>query len=161
MFRIPNMTDWCPQNLMSISLLAAYYNQLPFEQAILNNWELPNAIYLDVLDVDGTIRTGANFGLLSDSMLIIRHHDLRYSRTRTARSRRCEIRIRCNCFTRQLENWCVFFSLHVESHFPGCSKLDSPLCTSLAREFGAERAKYPMRRWNDVAHGRLVDWNPS
>jgi hypothetical protein len=58
MFRVPNLTFWCPENLMSISLLAAYYNQLPFDQAIENEWELPNAIYLDVLDNEGTIRTG-------------------------------------------------------------------------------------------------------
>jgi hypothetical protein len=58
LFKIPNLTNWCPENLQAISQLAAYYNQLPFDHAIANNWDLPNAIYLDVLDTDGTIRTG-------------------------------------------------------------------------------------------------------
>jgi len=57
-FGIPGMNNWCPPDLQDISQLTNYYNQLPLEASFVNQWDLPNAIYLDALDKDGTIRTG-------------------------------------------------------------------------------------------------------
>ena len=57
-FGIPNMTDWCPPTLQDIGQLANYYKQITLEEAYVNGWGFPNAIYIDGLDWDGTIRTG-------------------------------------------------------------------------------------------------------
>jgi len=57
-FNIPNMTNWCPPHLLDISQLTNYYNQIAFESVWVNQWDYPNAIYIDAVDLDGTIRTG-------------------------------------------------------------------------------------------------------
>ena len=50
---------WCPLTLMDCSLLANYYNQQVLEQAYNDPaFTLPNAIYIDAVDVEGGIRTG-------------------------------------------------------------------------------------------------------
>eukprot|EP00005_Dracoamoeba_jomungandri_P009552 CAMPEP_0174264720 /NCGR_PEP_ID=MMETSP0439-20130205/23612_1 /TAXON_ID=0 /ORGANISM="Stereomyxa ramosa, Strain Chinc5" /LENGTH=460 /DNA_ID=CAMNT_0015350749 /DNA_START=157 /DNA_END=1535 /DNA_ORIENTATION=+ len=66
-FNIPNLTDWCPRNLQDVSQLTEYYNQRTVEYAHTHNYEFPNAIYTDAIDVDGTYRTGTDrFGALPD-----------------------------------------------------------------------------------------------
>jgi len=56
---IPNLSDqWCPPHLLDISQLQNYYNQFIFEYVVKKGYRFPNAIYLDALDIDGTIRAG-------------------------------------------------------------------------------------------------------
>lgn len=57
-FAIPGMTEWCPPLLLDISQLTNYYNQRMLSLALAAGFAFPNAIYLDDVDVDGTIRTG-------------------------------------------------------------------------------------------------------
>ena len=54
-----NEPVWCPATLIESSQIINYYNQIVLADAIKGNWTLPNAIYLDALDVGGVIRTGA------------------------------------------------------------------------------------------------------
>lgn len=57
------MTAWCPLHLQDISQLDNYYRQLVLEKSFTLGYDFPNAIYLDAVDVNGTIRTGtALFG---------------------------------------------------------------------------------------------------
>jgi hypothetical protein len=62
---VMNQSDWCPPTLQDISQMTNYYNQLVFEAAVAHNWTMPSAIYLDAVDVAGTIRTGT--GLFQSS----------------------------------------------------------------------------------------------
>jgi hypothetical protein len=59
-FAIPNFTvsPWCPATLLDVAQLSNYYNQVVINAALENGWGLPNAIYIDAVDVGGTLRTG-------------------------------------------------------------------------------------------------------
>ena len=57
-FNIPLMT-WCPNTLLDIAQLEAFYTQIAMNQVMENTaWSLPNGMVLNGLDRDGTIRTG-------------------------------------------------------------------------------------------------------
>ena len=58
LFSLPGLTEWCPPTLMDVSLMTNYYNQRILDAAITHGLDLPNAIYIDAVDVAGTIRTG-------------------------------------------------------------------------------------------------------
>lgn len=57
-FNIPEMTNWCPAHLQDIAQLSNYYSQIGLDAVITDNLHYPNAIYIDAVDVNGTIRTG-------------------------------------------------------------------------------------------------------
>jgi len=58
-FNIPNMTDWCPTSLLDCEQLRSYYLQFAMDKAVNDDQAgFPGAIYLDAVDLQGTIRTG-------------------------------------------------------------------------------------------------------
>lgn len=57
-FNIPNMTGWCPETLLDVGQLTAYYRQQTLEAAFQAGHTFPNAIYIDAVGDDGVIRTG-------------------------------------------------------------------------------------------------------
>lgn len=57
-YNIPGMTQWCPETLLDVGQLTAYYKQLTIEGAYNANYTFPNAIYIDAVGPEGTIRTG-------------------------------------------------------------------------------------------------------
>jgi len=63
-FNIPNMSTrpWCPSTLLDVGQLGNFYAQIAIAAAYAGNpsegWDLPNAIYIDAVDVDGTLRIG-------------------------------------------------------------------------------------------------------
>jgi len=125
---IPNMTDWCPPHLQDISQLTNYYNQLVLEAAFANQLDFPNAIYLDAVDQDGTIRVGTQ--LFPDST----DQD-----TLTAKYA-------------YVSNFLLYNLRKV------CGSSTSSQCVSLKTLLLANRAQYPLQIWNDPTHGRLVNW---
>lgn len=63
--QIPDWASWCPDTLLDIEQLASYYDQLALEYAYQHmnddgplRMAFPNALYLDAIDVPGTLRTG-------------------------------------------------------------------------------------------------------
>ena len=54
---VANMTQ-CPLHLMDGGLLGNYYQQELLDLSITGKYDLPGAIYIDAVDVNGTIRTG-------------------------------------------------------------------------------------------------------
>lgn len=62
-FQTPEPTHWCPETVLDIAQLSSYYVQALLEYAHggieSNQLAFPNAIYLDALDWEGTIRTGS------------------------------------------------------------------------------------------------------
>lgn len=75
-YRIPNMTRFCPDNLLVVNMLGAYYGQRVYEKVYsdLRTWagarskgsraaapvDFPHAIYTDVLEEGGILLTGAD-----------------------------------------------------------------------------------------------------
>lgn len=57
-FNIPDMTGWCPETLLDVGQLTAYYRQQTLEAAYQAGHSFPNAIYIDAVGDDGVIRTG-------------------------------------------------------------------------------------------------------
>jgi hypothetical protein len=62
LFKIPNMTDWCPYSLLDNEQMRAYYLQLAMDTVVhpTTSAEIgfPGAIYLDAVDLGGKIRMG-------------------------------------------------------------------------------------------------------
>ena len=58
---IPNMTQYCPLTLQELGLMQNYYLQIAFENAIEKEYQLPNAFYLDGVDLNGTFRVGPQY----------------------------------------------------------------------------------------------------
>lgn len=57
-FHIPGMNQWCPESLLDVGQLTAYYKQLTLDAAFDAGYEFPNAIYIDAVGPGGVIRTG-------------------------------------------------------------------------------------------------------
>lgn len=127
---IPNLTDWCPPALLHINQLANYYKQLTLEEAHLKGWDIPT-IYIDAVDLDGTIRTGTT--VLGGSDTVSDHEATRYPYVDTLLA--ANIRRACQSGVYAPEE---------------CSRLKT-----LIEE---RRKKYPLEVWKDEAHGRLIGW---
>jgi len=130
---IPGITGWCPVHLLDISQLQNYYNQIIFENAVQNQYMFPNAIYLDALDIDGTIRVGTqvykkrNFenSLLSD------HEVVRYA---------------------------YAYSVILSNLVSICGPQPSQQCAQWMARLRQLRSVYPMQRWDDLGNGRSATW---
>lgn len=131
-FNIPNFTSWCPPTLEDVGQLASYYKQIPLDEVHEDpNLDLPNAIYLDALDWNGTIRTGTT--LLNGRARGDEHPTTAYAYVDTFLA--YNLRVACD-------------------HFHA----DQDECATLKETVEARRAAYPLARWDDPEHGRLASW---
>ena len=125
------MSGWCPVTLMDCSLLAAYYNQVALDAAYNRpGSDFPTAIYLDAVDLGGTIRTGTELinPLQDRGGALTAHNATRYAYVATL-------------IGATVKRLC--------KGAPGSTD-----CTSLLATLEAERAKYPLTLWDDAEHGR-------
>ena len=134
------LLGWCPEGLEDIGTLTSYYKQLSLEEAFLRakngeGWEMPNAIYLDALDVDGTIRTGDTLmnGLLRSGGT---NGNAKYAYADTM----------------------IWFTVK-----KGCERdgADGELCKKTMDMIEARRDKYPVELWSDALYGRSTNWPES
>ena len=128
-FNIPNMTEWCPPTLEDIGQLANYYKQISLEEAYTNGWGFPNAIYIDGLDWDGTIRTGTQ-------LLNGRERDSDHTTDAYA-------------YADTLIAWNVRVA---------CGDSTDGTCGELKTKLETRRAKHPVSRWDDAHYGRQASW---
>lgn len=134
-FGIPNMTEWCPLTLLAIGQLTNYYSQKSIDLVITEQLGFPNAIYIDALDEQGSIRTG--IGLPGVSLNQI--HDDDHLNTRF-------------CYVDTILLWNVQKS---------CALYWLPECSHVQRILENRRMTNPFQVWNDTYHGRLdSDWPP-
>jgi hypothetical protein len=144
---IPGVKTWCPSSLLEIGQLSSYYDQIAIEEAFLASFispdlyagdtpkaAFPNALYLDVLDVGGTIRTGS--GLASRTDEDDEHHAYMYSRYAYIDT---------------------VIAYNAELACRNTSDGDNH-CRELRRLVAQRRQRFPIQRWEDHEHGRLVDW---
>ena len=142
---IPGVKTWCPSSLLEIAQLSSYYDQITIEEAFLAsfispdlhagdtpNAAFPNALYLDGLDVGGTIRTGSGLASLPDED-DENHAYIRYAYIDTVIAYNAELACR------------------------NTSDGDNH-CRELRRLVARRRQQFPIQRWEDRGHGRLVDW---
>jgi len=127
-FNIPNMTDWCPPHLLDISQLTNYYNQIVFEEVWSNQWDYPNAIYIDAVDQDGTIRTGTQI--------------LEQSQPRDT----------------LLTRYCYVSNILLNNLQKGCGSVNTGQCLTLKNLLLSNRSQYPIQRWDSPYYGRLTTW---
>ena len=127
---IPNLTDWCPLTLLEAELLRNYYTQRALDKTAdaESGLALPGAIYIDVLDINGTIRTGTQ--LFSDGSAPSGTTGFAYVDT------------------------LLLYNARVGCAAPAASSE----CNALLDQIMQRRAQHPMRKWDDPAHGRLADW---
>jgi hypothetical protein len=132
LYNVPNMTEYCPMTLQANSLLKNYYHQTAFELAVKYKWGLPNAIYLDAIDYNGTFRVGPEefgYGLPKSERI---HGNARYSYTAT------------------------FALINLYRVCP--SKRSSEDCRKLYEIIEERRALYPIIHWKDEFYGRHDSW---
>jgi len=144
---MPDAPDWCPDVLLDIAQLASYYNQHVFEFALSSNdtarafgekeeqrIAFPNAIYLDALDFDGTVRTGSQL-LNGADRGGPDEDDSKYAYVDTV-------------LMYNVQQLCS----------GGKSEGSSAECQSLANLFQERRQRYPFRLWEDTDRARYADW---
>lgn len=125
---LPNVTEYCTTKLQDLSQLSNYYNQISLEYAHIKGYEFPNAIYIGAIDLNGTIRTG------TDDFLNL--NDSSYETQKYAY---------------------VSTLLLGNLRRADCSKYAAE-CDKLISMLDINRKAYPMTTWEDLSHGRLVDW---
>jgi hypothetical protein len=141
-FGIPQLT-WCPLTLMDVCLLTNYYRQLAFEAAVTTpGFDLPGAVYMDALDVDGTIRTGtALFGPMFPHANQSGPHAVdRYAYSAT-----------------MLFGTVARLCQNPDFAWVGA---DPAACKALLASLYSQRSLYPATRWEDPSTGRHIDWPP-
>jgi hypothetical protein len=128
---------WCPESLLDFSQLQNYYSQISIENAYRkaegdHDIGLPNAIYLNSLDIGGLMRTGTQVWGTSRSEDTT-HFETGYAYVATL----VAYNIRRLCF-------------QTSSSYRGSSG-----CRDILSLFEMERNKNPLLTWNDPEHGRL------
>ncbi|GMH90995.1 hypothetical protein TL16_g11929 [Triparma laevis f. inornata] len=136
-FDIPSLVGWCPTSLMDVAQMGAYYKQLTLEMAYNNfdqGWEFPNAIYLDSLDVDGTIRVGTTlpWGVEKDDD-VAEHKTSRYPYADTL----------------------IGFNVKLACKL---GQGDEEKCTEFTNMIDERRKVYEIEVWDDGKYGRSKDW---
>lgn len=142
-FNIPGMDAWCPMYLQAVSQLTNYYNQIALETAIQQDLGLPNAIYLDAVDVGGLIRTGVQ--LFPEPLWpvngstghppVSQHNTTGYAYVDT------------------LLLWSVR-----QACKPGAGAPSPANCAAATSLLEQRRAAHPLLTWDDATYGRLVAW---
>ena len=135
-FGIPGL-DWCPETLLDIANLENYYKQISLEEALWTpGWGFPNAIYLNALDWDGTIRTG-NQNLWGAHRGNSTQQNTSYAYADTL-------------LLYNLKQVC-----DVSSHL---YNVNAENCVELRELLDERRAMHPKQLWMDAKYGRLVNW---
>lgn len=134
---------WCPETLLDLSNLENYYRQIYIENAIqqvkLNptgTWGFPNAIYINAVDVDGTIRTGTQvlWGANRNTVDTV-HQTTSYAYVDTF----------------------ILYNVYI-----GCvNNVLTASCNLLKDTLEQRRAKHPLTRWDDTIYGRSSTWPES
>jgi hypothetical protein len=133
-YSYPGMT-WCPPTLLDQSQLENYYAQQTIEETItVPGYRLPNAIYINGVDWDGTIRTGTQV----EWGAVRNFHDLEHYKTGYA-----------YVDTFILNNLMIACANENEK---------SVACKAKQEYVQSRRAKHPLQTWEDAAFGRLVNF---
>jgi len=131
------MTKWCPEYLQEISQLHNYYKQLSFSAALKNSWDFPNAIYLDAVDVNGTIRTGTKNFFPNQIFFDEKNAEVDdHGETKFAYA-----------------HILLFYNLRII-----CGSNSTGNCQILKNYLEDKISAYPLQRWDDQVHGRLINW---
>lgn len=138
LFHIPGMDSWCPMTLQAAAQLENYYNQIALDAVITQGLHLPNAIYINAVDLGGTIRTGtAVFGVdaewLHPAPVSDDHATTGFAYVDT-------------------------FILYNVRRICQASSPAPVACASLIATLEKRRTAYPLLTWADPTHGRLVGW---
>ncbi len=150
-FNIPDM-NWCPETLLDVANLENYYKQISLEGVIGNaSLDFPNAIYINGVDYEGTIRTGTT------NLWGAQRGNSEYATTAYAYVDTIllyNLAIVCNGdYTHNahgIKTRDKWTSQLVQMREDYCSELNDTLVT--------RRAAHPYFRWNDPVYGRSVDW---
>lgn len=147
-FNIPSM-HWCPQTLLDIGQLENYYKQITLEEALMNpGWGFPNAIYINAVAWEGTIRTGTKTlwgAVRSEDMA---HQDAAYAYADTM-------------ILHNVQKGCNALSTAAASQGGAGAvkaKAKAASCPQLIADVQERRAKFPQTFWTDAKFGRLENW---
>jgi hypothetical protein len=137
-FNIPQFKE-CPQTLLDIANLENYYKQLTLEESFSNmlkselNWNFPNAIYINGVDFDGTIRTGL---------------EVLWGKNRNPND------------PHSITGYAYVDTLIGANLINSCfnNDNDNDACEKMMSIIQSRRANNPMLFWNDSDYGRLTEW---
>jgi len=121
--------------------LENYYKQITLDESFNNmlkaemNWNFPNAIYINGVDFDGTIRTGLEVLWGKNRNLNDQHTTTGYAYVDT-----------------------IIGANLVNSCYNNNNNEDKDTCDKMMSTIQSRRAKNPMLFWNDADYGRLTEW---
>ncbi|KRX04826.1 PLC-like phosphodiesterase, TIM beta/alpha-barrel domain [Pseudocohnilembus persalinus] len=133
-FQIP-ANQFCPEILLDLGQWTNYYKQLTLDIALQNNYSLPNAVFVDQIDHEGTMRTGINTGAINYNQQQ-NEQNARYSFSAAI--------IKANW-----NQYCLSNALTAQQQFN---------CQIIQNYFQISFDKYPVYTFNNVQYGRLIDW---
>lgn len=141
-FNIPGFNK-CPETLLDIANLENYYKQITLDETYnnmlksSNGWNFPNAIYINGVDFDGTIRTGLEvlWGKLRNP------NDIEHATT----------------------SYAYVDTLIAANVINACSRAnistnDEENCKKMMLTMTNRRSVYPATYWDDKEYGRLTNW---
>lgn len=129
----PLETSWCPDTLHDLAQLENYYTQRTMEEALIEGHGFPNAIYINGVDYDGTIRTGTKLPWGS-----VKSSDQDHQITRYA-------------YAGALLSW------NLKVACKGQKDMEAE-CQLLFETLESLRSAHPVDKWHDQVTGRHVDW---
>ena len=141
-FHIPSL-EHCPETLLDVSQLENYYKQLSLEQVAVHtflnpsnsattSWGFPNAIYINAVDFDGTIRTGTQVMWGKNRSTDVAHAVSAYAYSDSI----------------------VAYNLYL-----ACMSSSRSACgVDLMKVLLQRRSKHPNLLWDDSTFGRLTNW---
>jgi hypothetical protein len=136
-FNLPGL-NWCPPTLLDVAQMENYYKQISLEEALLTpGWEFPNAIYINAIDWEGTIRTGTEVlwgGTREGS-------DPQHATTAYA-----------------YVDSMLLFNVRMACKDVTASTTTATVCSELEASLEARRAMHPATYWEDAVFGRELTW---
>lgn len=140
-FEIPNVTDFCPVSLITSSQLVNYYQQHAFHMVPFNrSMRFPNAIYINAVDVEGTIRVGTSGAVP-------------YRPT----SRRHRAGSTDHGNTKGIYADALLYVMVRDACWGTPSTAP---CHALMDMMEARMRRFPLVEWNDPSQGRVKGWPP-
>lgn len=142
-FNIPGFA-YCPETLLDIASLENYYKQLTLEDVVQHSvlqlpasqgnttWGFPNAIYINAIDFDGTIRTGTQ---------------VLWGKNRSSDA------------SHAVSAYAYADSIVLYNVFLACAGSKSQACEDLQESLMLRRSRHPKLLWDDEVFGRKTNWS--
>lgn len=145
-FNIPKFHTWCPPTLLDVAALENYYKQITIDQVLSHRelgWAFPNAIYINGVDVGGTIRTGTQVPWRDSA--------------RSSNSTKPHLVTKYG-YVDSIVAFNIYLACNRSVVRDHAASPAAQKCAELQTAIELRRKKFPVSLWDDDSFGRRADW---